>query len=193
MPKLWTNTLEAHRREVRDAILDTTAALVAKYGLRSVTMAQIAETSGVGRATLYKYFSGVEAILMVWHERQVARHLAHLIEVRDQEEAPIEKLRAVLVGFGHIAHQHHGSELAAIGHRGEHIAHAQQQLQALLCELLTAAAVAGDVRGDIDARELANYCFHALGAANAAGSREAVERLVTIILDGLRPPVEQPV
>ena len=32
VPKLWTETIETHRREVRDAILDTTAALVAEHG-----------------------------------------------------------------------------------------------------------------------------------------------------------------
>src|SRR5262245_8068886 len=74
MPKLWTETIETHRREVRDAILDTAAALVADRGLRSVTMSQVAEETGIGRATLYKYFPGVEAILLAWHERQVTGH-----------------------------------------------------------------------------------------------------------------------
>jgi hypothetical protein len=32
MPKLWKETIEAHRREVVDAILRTTAALVGKHG-----------------------------------------------------------------------------------------------------------------------------------------------------------------
>ena len=67
IPKLWHQTIQAHRREVRDAILDTTAALVAQHGLRAVTMSQIAEEAGIGRATLYKYFSGVEPILIAWH------------------------------------------------------------------------------------------------------------------------------
>src|SRR5687767_4338176 len=57
VPKLWNETIEAHRREVRDAILDTAAALLDEHGLRSVTMSQIAEQTGIGRATLYKYFS----------------------------------------------------------------------------------------------------------------------------------------
>src|SRR5437667_6777863 len=83
MPKVWNETIEAHRREVRDAILHTTAALVAEHGLRSVTMSQIAEATGIGRATLYKYFSGVEAILVAWHERQVTSHLECLAEVGD--------------------------------------------------------------------------------------------------------------
>src|SRR5687767_5873493 len=84
VPKLWNDTIEAHRREVRDAILETTAALVAKLGLASVTMSQIAEETGIGRATLYKYFSDVEAILVAWHERQITNHLQYLAEVRDQ-------------------------------------------------------------------------------------------------------------
>ena len=78
MPKLWTETIDAHRRAVRDAALDATAALVAEHGLTSVTMSQIATETGVGRATLYKYFPDVEAILLAWHERQITRHLQHL-------------------------------------------------------------------------------------------------------------------
>ena len=76
VPKLWTDTIQAHRREVRLAVLDVTAALVAEHGLRSVTMSQIAEKTGIGRATLYKYFPDVEAILLAWHERQITGHLA---------------------------------------------------------------------------------------------------------------------
>ncbi len=33
MPKLWNETIGAHRRAVRDATLDTTAALAAEHGL----------------------------------------------------------------------------------------------------------------------------------------------------------------
>ncbi|MGH9199575.1 MAG: TetR/AcrR family transcriptional regulator, partial [Acidimicrobiia bacterium] len=67
MPRLWSDTIQAHRREVREAILDITAKLVGEHGLRSVTMSQIAEDTGIGRATLYKYFPDVEAILSAWH------------------------------------------------------------------------------------------------------------------------------
>ena len=76
VPRLWDETIEAHRRAVRGATLDTTAALVAEHGLASVTMSQIAAETGIGRATLYKYFPDVDAILVAWHERQVAEHLA---------------------------------------------------------------------------------------------------------------------
>src|SRR5574341_922652 len=55
VPRLWTETIEAHRHAVHEALLDTTAALVAQHGLHAVTMSQIADAAGIGRATLYKY------------------------------------------------------------------------------------------------------------------------------------------
>ncbi|MEP7020668.1 MAG: helix-turn-helix domain-containing protein, partial [Pseudonocardiales bacterium] len=67
MPKLWTDTIEAHRQAVREATLDTAATLVAERGLSAVTMSRIAEETGIGRATLYKYFPDVEAIMTAWH------------------------------------------------------------------------------------------------------------------------------
>jgi AcrR family transcriptional regulator len=97
--KLWNETIEAHRREVRDAILDAAAALVAEHGLLSVTMSQIAEKTGIGRATLYKYFPDVEAILLAWHERQVTAHLDHLTALRNQSGDAAERLEAVLEAY----------------------------------------------------------------------------------------------
>jgi AcrR family transcriptional regulator len=190
MPKLWTATIEAHRREVRDAILETTAALVAEHGLRSVTMSQIAEETGVGRATLYKYFSGVEPILFAWHERQITRHLEYLAAVRDEADDAIGRLEAVLEAFALISHEsrgHRDTELAAFLHRDEQVVRAQEQLQVMIRDLLTEAAESGDVRDDVSANELASYCLNAL-AAGSLPSKAAVRRLVAVTLDGLRPP-----
>ena len=188
MPKLWDKTIEAHRREVGDAILDTTANLVAKHGLRSVTMSQIAEETGIGRATLYKYFRDVEAILFAWHQRLVSGHLEHLAELRHKAGDPGDRLKAVLEAFALILHEHHGTELAALLHRGQHITRAEQHLNELIRELLTECAKAGDVRNDVAPAELASYCVHALSAASNLPSKAAVRRLVAVALAGLRSP-----
>ena len=185
MPKLWDETIEAHRRAVRDAILDTTAALVAQHGLRSVTMSQIAEQAGIGRATLYKYFPGVEAILIAWHERQVTGHLEQLAEVGNQPGYPGERLETVLEAYALISQEHHGTELAALLHRGEHVARAQQQLSDLLRDLLIEGAETGELRDDVAPDELASYCLHALAAASSLPSKAAVRRLVNVTLAGL--------
>jgi AcrR family transcriptional regulator len=191
VPRLWTDTIEAHRHQVRDAILDTTAALVAGHGLLSVTMSQIAEQTGIGRATLYKYFPDVEAILLAWHQRQITRHLGQLADARDQAGDAGERLQAVLEAYALIAHQshgHHDTELAAFLHRGQQVGRAEQQLRDMLGDLLTEAATTGKVRDDVAPSELASYCLHALAAASSQPSEAAVRRLVTVTLAGLRPP-----
>ena len=190
MPRLWEETIEEHRREVRDATLDTTAALAAEHGLRAVTMSRIAEETGIGRATLYKYFSSVEAILVAWHERQVAGHLAYLADVRDRVGGPGDRLEAVLEAYTLISHEHHGTELAAMLHRGEHVARAEQRLEGFVRDLLAEGAETGDLRSDVAPDELASYCLHALTAAGSLRSKAAVHRLVTVTLAGLRPPAE---
>jgi AcrR family transcriptional regulator len=195
MPKLWSETIESHRREVRDAILDTTAALVAEHGLLSVTMSQIAERTGIGRATLYKYFPDVEAILLGWHERGIGAHLQQLAEVRDRPGPPLARLEAVLEAYALIDHEHHGSEehrhhlqdpvLEALLHKGGHVARAHGELWAMVRDLLAQAAETGDVRDDVAPGELASYCLHAVAAASSLPSVAAVKRLVAVTLAGL--------
>ncbi len=189
VPKLWTETIQAHRREVHDAILHRAAALVAAHGLHSVTMSQIAQEAGIGRATLYKYFPDVHAILVAWHARHVAGHLERLAEVRDQAGDAGERLEAVLAAYALMTHERpHGTDLAALVHRGEHHAEAQRHLSDFIRDLLTEAAAAGAVRGDVAPDELASYCLHALMAASSLPSKTAVRRLVAVTLAGLRPP-----
>ncbi len=191
VPRLWTETIETHRREVRDAILDTTAALVAEHGLLAVTMSQIAEETGIGRATLYKYFPDVESILRAWHHRQISGHLAHLAEVRDQAAGVPERLEAVLEAYALLSRHspgHHEADFAALLHRDEEVVRAQRQVHAMIRDLLVEAAKIGDVRDDVPPDELASYCVHALAGAVTQRSKAAVRRLVLVTLAGLRPP-----
>lgn len=188
VPKLWNETIEAHRREVRTAIQDTTAALVFEHGLRAVTMSQIADETGIGRATLYKYFPDVDAILHAWHSRQVSGHLRHLGEVRDATDTAGKRLRAVLTAYAHIVHQSrsHDTELVKFLHPADQIADAQQQLHRMIRELITDAAHSGDLRDDVAPAELATFCLHALATAGTLTSQAAVDRLIIVTLDGLQ-------
>ena len=195
MPRLWSDTIEAHRRTVRDAILDTTWALVTERGLLSVTMSQIAQEAEIGRATLYKYFPDVEAILLDCHQRRVAGHLQHLSELGSRGGNAMERLAAVLEAYALIAHhrERHGTEeLAALLHRGEHAAGVQQQLVDLIRDLLVEVAEVGQLRDDVAPEELASYCLHALAAAGSLPSEAAVHRLVAVAMAGLRPEAPSP-
>ena len=173
---------------MRDATLDTTAALVAVHGLASVTMSQIAAETGIGRATLYKYFPDIETILLAWHERHINGHLEHLAEVRDGAGTSGERLRAVLEAYAFISRSHQDTELAALLHRGAHMAKAKQHLSDFIRDLVIEGAKAGELRDDIAPAELASYCLHALTAAGSLPSKAAVSRLVTVTMAGLRRP-----
>jgi len=125
VPKLWTDTIEEHRQRVRDAIVETTAELIDERGLLSVTMSAIAERTGIGRATLYKYFRDVETILLTWHEEKISGHLEQLARLARQPGTSGERVTAVLDAYALMRHSsrgQHDTDLAAFLHRGHHLA-----------------------------------------------------------------------
>ncbi|MFN2588822.1 MAG: TetR/AcrR family transcriptional regulator [Actinomycetota bacterium] len=190
MPRLWNQTIEAHRRDVRAAIMDTTAALIVERGLLAVTMSDIAQESGIGRATLYKYFPDVESILRAWHERRMAAHLDELIRARDAAADPSAKLEAVLETYALLVHGSHGyrdPELVSFLHRDPQVARAEHRLRQIVRDLIAAATEAGRVRDDVASGELAAFCVQALAAARDARTRAAARRLVRVTMDALRP------
>ncbi|MBW3663923.1 MAG: TetR/AcrR family transcriptional regulator [Actinobacteria bacterium] len=194
MPKLWSETIEAHRREVRDAIMDAAARLAGEQGPLNVTMTQIAQATGIGRATLYKYFDSVEAVLQAWHQRQINDHLDRLSDVADRDAPPLELLGSVLLTYADLQRQRtdpdgapHVGDLATFLHGDHQLAAAEHRLRALVHGLVAAAADAGQIRSDVSAAELTTYCLHAIGAAGALPSNAAVRRLVEVTLTGLRP------
>ena len=194
MPRIWSQTIEAHRDAVREATINATAALVAVRGLNGVTMSQIAKDTGIGRATLYKYFPDVESILRAWHERQIDQHLKELLQVRDQTAGATDRLEAVLTAYAEASSHRRGHDdgLAGVLHGGEHVAAAHQRLREFLRDLIADAVAGGAMRQDVPADELALYCLHALAASASLDDPAAVERLVQTVLTGLRPSFASP-
>src|SRR5439155_25344546 len=114
----------------------------------------------------------------------------HLAALRDHAGDADARLEAVLQAYARICHHRgqHGTEIAALVHRGEHVARAQQQLIDLFRDALIEAVKTGHIRDDATPEELASYCLHALTAAGSLPSKAAVHRLVAITLAGLRRP-----
>ncbi len=189
VPKLWTETIEAHRREVRTAVIEATTALVADHGLRGVTMSRIATEAGIGRATLYKYFPDVETILSEWHHDQVAEHLTQLHAIRSHPGTARDRLAKVLEAFAHMtraASQHSAAtDLVASLHSGDRLSKPETELRELLTGLIDEGVEAGELRGDVPATELALYCLNAAAGARYAESQAAVRRMLDVAMTGL--------
>lgn len=192
VPALWNDTIESHRREVGDAILDAAWELVEQRGLLSVTMTQIAAGAGIGRATLYKYFPDVSAVLSAWHERQITGHLSQLAGL-SREGGSGRRLEELLRALADLSHRSNTADLdlAAVlrrGHSGDHATRARQHLHSMIVELIAEGRAAGELRGDVPPDELGTYCLHAISAAGSLSSGAAVQRLVDVTMSALTPP-----
>lgn len=187
MPKLWSATIAEHREAVREALLDTAGRLVDEHGPAGLTMSRLAERSGIGRATVYRYFADSGAALDAWHERQVGTHLQRLGEVRDRSATAEERLDGVLTEYARVLQSQPRGELSAALHRSEHVTRAHGQLHAIVAEALAGAVSAGVVRRDVPVAELVPFCISALGAARDLRTDAEVRRLVGLIRAALRP------
>ena len=98
----------------------------------------------------------------------------HLGVFVDQPAETIDPVEAVLRVYALISHESHGTELAALLHRGEHIARAERQLSDFIQDLVAEGAATSDLRDDVAPEALACYCLHALTAASSLPSKAAV-------------------
>ncbi len=189
MPKIWADTIDSHRRQVNQAILNATAELIAEHGPLSVNMSAIAERVGIGRATLYKYFPDVESILVAWHGREFAEQLSRLQTLSEADDVTFEDV-AELVCAQRRNHPHRkGADvLGTFGHtlagaEGAIDGAIERQIVAVLTGLLTRLVQRNAVRDDQDPELLARWLLHAAHAPGDLDDR-AVSQLVS---DSLAP------
>ncbi|CAN7499825.1 TetR/AcrR family transcriptional regulator [Devosia sp. LjRoot16] len=183
MPKLWNDTIEAHRSAVASAVMDKTAELAVREGLHTLTMARIAQEAGIGRATLYKYFSDVEGILSAWHKRQITTHLEALERIREQGATPLQGLEAVLIAYAESTRHGHDHAFGALLHAMPHVREAHGHLEELIAAMIAEAVRDGSLNGGASSGEMARYALAAI--AGGAPNKPALVRLVGMILRGL--------
>ena len=173
MPRLWAETIDSHRRQVADAVIDAAAELVAESGPLSVSMSAVAQRAGIGRATLYKYFPDVESILVAWHRRAFGHRLEALQTLAQRPDLTLDDL----VTFG--AHQRHHlrqhAEAGTIGAVSEALSTPPTAMPDVLAEPVVDALAAvmselahrDEVRPDIDPDVLARWLLHEIHAPSS--------------------------
>ena len=87
----------APRETVKDAILDATDRLLARYGYRKMTVEDIASEAGIGKGTIYLHFSSKEEVVLSHVDRIVDRLKERLREIGRSETPVGERLRQMLL------------------------------------------------------------------------------------------------
>ena len=189
MPRIWADSIDLHRRQVQDAILDATAELLAERGPTSVAMSTIADRVGIGRATLYKYFPDVDSILLAWHARAFGDRLAQLTLLADGDSATLDDVLAFVRRqrarhhapgavdvVGTVAH-------AVAGHRGAMPDAVEGQVMSVLGSVVGQLANRGEIRSDLPVESVARWLLHAIHAP--VGIHD--EALIELLADSVAP------
>lgn len=80
---------EADKEVRRHAILDAAEALFLDHPDRVASVAEVAETAGLAKGTVYLYFPSKEEMLLALHERHVAAFF-HELTTRLEQPAPVD-------------------------------------------------------------------------------------------------------
>ena len=179
--------LRADARRNREHLIATAAEVFASG--RAISLDAIAKRAGVGNATLYRHFPTREDLVEEVYRDQIRPlrlDARNLLSTR----APAEALHAWMVRFAQWARERRGiSEalvaMSATGRFGT--GPVCDEVQQILQTLLDAGADAGELRGDIDPVDVAGLLAGALSVAGAPEQSAQLDRMLTVVVDGLRP------
>ena len=87
----------APKSEVKDAILDATDRLLARFGYRKMTVEDISVEAGIGKGTIYLHFSSKEEVVLSHIDRIVERLQERLREIAASNVTAAERLRLMLL------------------------------------------------------------------------------------------------
>jgi len=81
----------------RDAILDATDRLLARFGYKKMTIDDLAKEVGIGKGSVYLHFESKEEIALSHIDRIVERLKSTLYTTAQSKVAPEKKLRKMLI------------------------------------------------------------------------------------------------
>jgi AcrR family transcriptional regulator len=161
-----------------------------EHGADDVSLEEIARRAGVGIGTLYRHFPTRQALLEAVYLDQVEALRARadeLLESGSSGEAFAAWLRA-LVGFSSTKRSLTSALVATLGKDSEVLSKCSKLIRDSADSLLARAQQAGVVRTDVNSVDLIRL-VHGVSMVTeyAPGDPGQADRMLTLILDGLRP------
>ena len=78
--------------EVKDKILETSLNLFYKYGIKAITMDDIAKEMGISKKTIYRFFKEKDDIVNQLSETELKKNQQMMDEMRKQANDPIHEM-----------------------------------------------------------------------------------------------------
>ena len=184
--------LRADARRNEEAVLEAAKVVFARSGV-DAPIREIATQAGVGLGTLYRRFPTRADLVAVVFRREIDA-CADAAGPFAAELEPVEALAAWLLRYTRFLATKQG--LAAALHSGDSTFarlpdYFRSRFEPVLAGLLTAAAAIGKIRADIAAYDL----LRAIGNLSVASGDDGAahtERMVRLLLDGLRHGAQRP-
>jgi AcrR family transcriptional regulator len=177
--------LRADAQRNRDQILAAATRAFSKCGLEA-TLEGIAKDAGVGIGTLYRHFPTRELLIEAAYRSELAAVCAAAPELLEKLP-PVDALRTWMDRYIDYMTRKLGMAdalRAVIASGANPYAQSFELLVGAIEPLLDAGVAAGDIRPDVSADDV---LVSISGVALAAGAkRDQADRLVNLLLDGLR-------
>jgi AcrR family transcriptional regulator len=181
--------LRADATRNREQLLEVATRAFASAGTEP-SMRAIAREAGVGIGTLYRHFPTREALVDAVYRDQVRRLTTGAHDLLGQL-VPAAAMRRWMDLFGDWVATKNGmlGTLLAMIESGE-IAHARTraELLAAITTILDAGQLAGDMRSDVSAEDVADSLIGVFLVASLPEHEAKASRLLNVLMDGLRPP-----
>ena len=178
---------DAQRNYAR--LLEAASGAFVEHGADDVSLEEIARRAGVGIGTLYRHFPTRQALLEAVYTDQVESLSARadeLLRAESPGDALADWMRA-LMKFSSTKKSMTTALLATLGTDSELLSACSKQIKEAAESLLTRAQQAGAVRTDVDPKDLMRL-VHAVNIATEKTPEPGqADRMLALILDGMRP------
>jgi AcrR family transcriptional regulator len=179
--------MRADARRNYELIVATAREVFFEHGV-DAPLDDVVKRAGVGAGTLYRHFPTRDVLVEAVYRQEIediAERARQLAKERPPEEALAEWLRE-MVRF-HVERSDLTVALkAAIDEESATFQYCKSALRDAAWELLSRAQDAGIVRADLESVDLMRLS-HGLGASAKHADEAARERMLSVVMNGLRP------
>jgi AcrR family transcriptional regulator len=194
LPARTPGPMRADARRNRELLLTAALAAFTEHGADDVSLEEIARRAGVGIGTLYRHFPTRQELLEAVYRDQVEALCtlsAELLGAPSPAEALATWLRA-MIAFSTAKRTLVSSLLATMDKTSDLFSACSTVIRQAVESLLVRAQEAGEIRRDVDATDIMRLS-HAITVATerASGHPDQAERLLGLMLDGLRAGTSQ--